>query len=248
MLRDLINFRLMGDPKKLLKTINPSESYLFDAATRIYVRFRLGGTFFPPQLFYKVFCDGPVCDLGLFAPRLYTGESRSQTRSGQKDIRGFTVVENSARVGRKRFKTKMNIDHNNMNGWYVRKDNNFWRPITQIVQIELLRYHQIQKKTKKATQKCNEKRVDKTGNMCYVGNRKSMLQKQKPDITEVEFHEPDHAIVLTPVVKDSKKHADFDSEVDTILAWSDSLDIDDYAKNWTVLGTSWVSEPFFKSS
>jgi len=41
--RDLINFRLSGDPRLLLKTINPGEASLFDAATKIHIRLRLGG-------------------------------------------------------------------------------------------------------------------------------------------------------------------------------------------------------------
>ena len=36
--RDLINFRLTGDPRLLLKTINPAEACLFDAATKIHIR------------------------------------------------------------------------------------------------------------------------------------------------------------------------------------------------------------------
>ena len=52
--RDLIRFRLVGEPRELLKTINPSESRLFDAAAGVHVRFRLGGVAFPPTMFYKV--------------------------------------------------------------------------------------------------------------------------------------------------------------------------------------------------
>jgi len=72
--KDLISFRLTGDPKSLLKTINPTEAILFDKSTKIHVRFRLGGRSFPPGLFYKVYTSGAISDVGSFAPRDYAGE------------------------------------------------------------------------------------------------------------------------------------------------------------------------------
>jgi hypothetical protein len=58
--------RERGDPRELLKSINPREAQLADAASGIHVRFRLGGTVFPPLVFYKIFTHIAV-----------TGECRS---------------------------------------------------------------------------------------------------------------------------------------------------------------------------
>ena len=58
--RDLIHFRERGDPKELLRSINPREAQLADAAAGIHVRFRLGGTVFPPLVFYKIYTHRPV--------------------------------------------------------------------------------------------------------------------------------------------------------------------------------------------
>jgi len=58
--RDLIHFRERGDPRELLKSINPREAQLADAASGIHVRFRLGGTVFPPLVFYKIYTHRPV--------------------------------------------------------------------------------------------------------------------------------------------------------------------------------------------
>jgi hypothetical protein len=52
--------REQGDPKALLKCINPAEAALVDAAAGVHVRFRLGGTTFPPLVFYKVYTHRPV--------------------------------------------------------------------------------------------------------------------------------------------------------------------------------------------
>ncbi|PNH00894.1 hypothetical protein TSOC_013259, partial [Tetrabaena socialis] len=74
--RDLIRFRERGDPRELLKVINPREAQLVDAASGIHVRFRLGGTVFPPLVFYKIFTHRPVTDIGAFGPRDYANEVR----------------------------------------------------------------------------------------------------------------------------------------------------------------------------
>ena len=36
------------------------------------MRFRLGGMHFPPTIYYKIFTNAPVCDVGSFAPKDYT--------------------------------------------------------------------------------------------------------------------------------------------------------------------------------
>lgn len=61
--RNVINFRLGGDPRLLLRTINPGEAGLFDRASGVHVRFRLGGYSFPPSIYYKV-CNAKVDCLG----------------------------------------------------------------------------------------------------------------------------------------------------------------------------------------
>jgi hypothetical protein len=60
-----------GTPYDLLKSINPSEASLLDAASRCHVRFRLGGSKFPPLIYYKIFSHGGVVDINAFAPRDY---------------------------------------------------------------------------------------------------------------------------------------------------------------------------------
>lgn len=69
--KDLINFKQKGSPYDLLKSINPSEASLLDAASRCHVRFRLGGSKFPPLIYYKIFSHGGVVDINAFAPRDY---------------------------------------------------------------------------------------------------------------------------------------------------------------------------------
>lgn len=68
--------REQGDPKQLLKCINPREADLMDAAAGVHVRLRLGGETFPPMIYYKIFTRRPVADVCSFGPRNYSQELR----------------------------------------------------------------------------------------------------------------------------------------------------------------------------
>jgi hypothetical protein len=112
--KDLINFRNKGSPHELLKSINPGEAYLMDAASKCHVRFRLGGTKFPPLIFYKIFVHGGVTDINAFAPRDYM---QMKKEVGKQSINvHFDKGEND-----------------NHSGWYMRFENNGWRPINDKV-------------------------------------------------------------------------------------------------------------------
>ncbi|CAN0229488.1 unnamed protein product, partial [Laminaria digitata] len=74
--RNVIGFKLAGDPRLLLRAINPGEAALFDRAAGVHVRFRLGGYTFPPSIYYKVYTHQPVADIGSFAPRAYVEDAR----------------------------------------------------------------------------------------------------------------------------------------------------------------------------
>lgn len=52
--------REAADPRQLLRGINAPEAALMDPAAGLHVRFRLGGSSFPPILLYKVFTHRPI--------------------------------------------------------------------------------------------------------------------------------------------------------------------------------------------
>ncbi|KAJ3260109.1 hypothetical protein HK103_001185 [Boothiomyces macroporosus] len=70
--RDLIKIRENGDPANMLRYINPREANIIDKSLAIHVRFRLGGTKFPPTIYYKIFVHKNLVDINAFAPRNYT--------------------------------------------------------------------------------------------------------------------------------------------------------------------------------
>jgi hypothetical protein len=138
--RDLITFRNAGDPKVMLKAINPLEAHLIDAAAGIHVRFRLGGHQFPPTIYYKMFTHSALCDVGAFAPRDYTavGQAPSAMDGHNKHRQRDLIDKRSIRVGSAFFGTKHvgGATDPNQAGWYRRTTNNGWRPVTVKVLAE----------------------------------------------------------------------------------------------------------------
>ncbi|KAI9355624.1 hypothetical protein DFJ73DRAFT_824427 [Zopfochytrium polystomum] len=111
--RDLIRFRERGDPGKLLKFVNPNEAKLIDSASGIHVRFRLGGTTFPPTIYYKIFVHQNLVDMNAFSPRDYTQESAKAPLPRILFSKIGPLPPNGPENG----------------GWYQRRENNGWRPI-----------------------------------------------------------------------------------------------------------------------
>lgn len=72
--KNLILNNLKGAPADILKVIVPRESFLLDRASGVHVRFRLGGSVFPPKILFKIFTHRPLCDVNSFAPRDYSKE------------------------------------------------------------------------------------------------------------------------------------------------------------------------------
>lgn len=110
-----------GDPSILLKSINPLEAKLFDAAAKVHLRFRLGGDRFPPLIYYKVYTHGPVCDIGSYAPRNYAKIKRNI----KKEQLDMTQVNKAYPLTEEQLEAEINDA-----GWYVRQENNGWRPVT----------------------------------------------------------------------------------------------------------------------
>jgi len=167
-LRELIVFRNTGDPKMLLRTINPTEASLFDKATKIHLRFRLGGTVFPPTLYYKIFTRSPIADIGSFAPRDYTrpvvdpDEVHNVARLSQGEFP--STIQGTVKVGGSMFQTTATVNAREraaihaadgdlgQEGWYERSENNGWRAVTVRATDELKR---DSVETRPAVKSCN---------------------------------------------------------------------------------------------
>lgn len=65
------------------------------AAAGVHVRFRLGGSCFPPLLFYKIYTHRPVADIGTFGPRNYACEALMSAAAVHNRCKGRAAPESS---------------------------------------------------------------------------------------------------------------------------------------------------------
>ena len=129
--RELIKNRLHGEPADLLRVIAPGESYLLDKAAGVHIRFRLGGSIFPPKIYYKIYTHRPLCDINSFAPRYYSKEKPAgtfQMHNHESSIPEHVRRQSSIRVGSSVFGTLITTKDDK--NWYQREENNEWRPIS----------------------------------------------------------------------------------------------------------------------
>jgi len=218
--RDLIRFREAGDPRSFLRSINPRETELIDAAAGTFVRFRLGGITFPPLIYYKIFTHRTVADVGSFAPRDY---------AHQYEPANVMVAENNhPKPGEA---ASWDVD-----GWYQRVENNGWRPVSERVMLHedpiavltashKLDFHHLA--TKRREDKDLVRRRKKRAWMMklYSEGLKKGGGEDGPN-DGVDDDEDDL------------------EDADDLLNWSMGLDYDAYMSEWGTLATSFPSDAF----
>ncbi|KAL5040302.1 hypothetical protein BDV3_006587 [Batrachochytrium dendrobatidis] len=111
--RNLIKYSEQGNPKRLLKFINPKEAQYVDDSLGTHIRFRLGGHIFPPTIYYKVFVHKSIVDMNAFSPRNYTDEKIKTITPRQRFHKGYILSPPSE-----------------SEEWYQRFENNEWRPVS----------------------------------------------------------------------------------------------------------------------
>lgn len=249
--KTLIQFRMKGDPRDLLRTINPNEASFIDKASNIHVRFRLGGENFPPLIYYKIYVHSGICDLNSFAPRDYTA-IRKVTK---KAVVNITLETDEVK--------KMD------EGWYERYDNNGWRPITDNIlmpfdKVELqtaskpVTYHYDKNKRKELTAK--QKRAKK---LRWLRKLYSDAKRQEEELIQ-ENQDIDKDSTLEHLLSVSKEEPkqvikdeenpfnnqdlleldedEFENQVNKLIEWTDTLDFDKYMNHWYTLATSAPTE------
>eukprot|EP00760_Papus_ankaliazontas_P034704 PhM_4_TR7421/c0_g1_i1/m.37431 len=232
---DLIRFRERGDPKLMLRCINPLESGLFDSASGLHVRFRLGGSQFPPTVYYKIFVHGNVADVGAMAPKDYV-------RVRQRKAADCTRNNKSSQRGPQ-----------DRTGWYRRDDFNNWRPVNDSV---LRNAEQIVKRletqhlaSSKALPESSQfhysklKREDDRHRKVKQRRRdwlvqlytQEQLEKQTGALTsDVRGETAQHAQHLFGKLSDE----DIDREVQRLVQWTHDLDFAKYRSDWLSNATS----------
>lgn len=127
-----------------------------DPAAGLHVRMRLGGSTWPPLVFYRICTHRPVADINAFAPRDY---ARERQEEAERQTRAMAAVVEVLKVEgelRRYIKPDGTVGYRDVTvrrsstrpapspspaagltpllspvwqGWYQRVENNPWRPI-----------------------------------------------------------------------------------------------------------------------
>ncbi|KAI8825617.1 uncharacterized protein EV422DRAFT_133570 [Fimicolochytrium jonesii] len=259
---DMIKFRLRGDPKRLLKFINPQEAALIDASMGAHVRFRLGGKSFPPTIFYKVYVHKALIDMNAFSPRDYTSAESKQALP----VKLFDKIGPAPGMAL-------------FNGWYRRVENNGWRPVSDKIleedsdlaqeKTKTIPYHHLKLRRRQEVERSRRQRkLNWLRKLYYEGRRTfpttsttATKAAERPSSLTPRATDPHQARPLTgdedaeatvtasrilpptPMTERSLEAAlEAELEPDFLITWTRALDFDGYVRDWCGLATSGLSE------
>jgi len=242
--KEAINFRYEGDPRQMLKCVNPREAALLDAAGGFHVKFRLAGDTFPPRIYYKIFTHNPVIDLGASSPKDYT---KACVKKPEANL-----------IHNKQLHLPLPLHHSlaeNQQRWYQRTENNGWRPVSDRLLFRLdgdqIQWESSQKKTYSHHNKLRKKqdlmRTKKRRKVEWLRKMYGMGMLQPKQ--EVAARAGDIRGQVKRAVEGILETADSSGsdaveewEVDELLDWTTTLNFDNYFQFWKAIGTSDVTE------
>ncbi|XP_074193220.1 protein MFI [Rhinolophus sinicus] len=226
--KSVINIRRQGEPRQIVRYINPKEAELLDAAAGVHVRFRLGGVKFPPEIYYKIFTQRHVEDLCANSPRDYTKLAAKYTSHVKSD----------------------NLQEEDRSGWYRRIENNGWRPVsdrfwvsTEDVMVgnkKESKFHFSKLKRRQDMEKKRKNRkIEWMKQMYYTG---SLQAKSTNSETTDLIYKATEGLIRT--IEDGGIDSVMDWEVDEVLNWTNTLNFDEYIADWKEIATSNSSANF----
>ncbi|CAI9736730.1 Hypothetical predicted protein [Octopus vulgaris] len=113
--KDILNFKNCGNPALMLQCINPIEADLLDAASGNKVRFRLGGSSFPPNVYYKIYTERNIIDVCAISPKNYCTNNMKLPLALHSNNKQYDIFL---------------APKNDMSDWYRRTENNGWRLVS----------------------------------------------------------------------------------------------------------------------
>ncbi|XP_053780192.1 protein MFI isoform X1 [Desmodus rotundus] len=226
--KSLINIRRQGEPRQIVRYINPKEAELLDAAAGVHVRFRLGGVKFPPEIYYKIFTERHIEDLCANSPRDYTKLSAKYASHIKSD----------------------NVQEEDHSGWYRRIENNGWRPVsdrfwmsTEDVMLgdkKECKFHFSKLKRRQDMEKKRKiRKIEWMRQMYYAG---SLEAKSTNNKTLGLIHTATKGLIRS--IEDGGIDSVMEWEVDEVLNWTNTLNFDEYIANWKEIATSNSSANF----
>ncbi|KXS22007.1 hypothetical protein M427DRAFT_161690 [Gonapodya prolifera JEL478] len=242
--RHIIALHAHSPASSLMRILNPRErDLLLDPAAPVHVRFRLGGDSFPPQVYYKVFVEGAVCDLGGFAPRDYVRDV------GVKQQLPAVLFNKTPHGKGGAMVTAEHPAASAQNGWYLRTTNNGYRPVPSKLLNDGLRdpvaestaaaakvsYHHVKLvRRREIERKKREKRMEWWRRVYGVvvgdlGVGVGGLDRRHTPGSSVKRRKSagNSAAGVEPVPPDLPED---------LVHWTRGLDFDDYSKRWYNIG------------
>uniref|UniRef100_A0A8D0HJY5 Chromosome 11 open reading frame 65 n=1 Tax=Sphenodon punctatus TaxID=8508 RepID=A0A8D0HJY5_SPHPU len=208
--KQLIDFRGFGEPRQLMRCINPREAEFLDAAAGVHIRFRLGGTKFPPNIYYKIFTHRPIVDMCANSPKDYAKHSAKEQPPG----------ESHGKIGK-----------DECSGWYKRIENNGWRLLSiRLNDTKEMEFHYSKLKRKQEIEQKRKRRkiewMKKIPLSLFTGYYSGKLQVNTTDpIAICLIQRAAQGIINSAETKGPDDVMEW--EVDEMLKWTNSLNFEE---------------------
>ncbi|XP_043960171.1 protein MFI-like isoform X2 [Gambusia affinis] len=208
------------DPSLLLRTVNPQEAELLDAAAGVYIQFRLGGVSFPPQIYYKIFTYRPIVDIGANSPKDYHQLQRMKYLTEKRD----PTLQSTDRTG-----------------WYQRVENNNWRlfscksiikeePIDGFV-TKKIDFHPSKMQRIQDVRKWKKRKKIEWLKRMYKEGREEALEEQSDQSDLLTMERKTMKDVMSSI-EDKGEDEILDWELDEHLTWTNSFNFEEYMEEW----------------
>ena len=189
------------------------------------MRFRLGGSQFPPVVYYKVFLRSSVTDIGAFAPRDYT--------MGKPTQHYLLLKHNSSCRDDQRQRVLREVTQEvDKSHWYQRFENNGWRPIANkhlqqndfvVTSTALKRIPNFQYSSEKRKKYVADKRNRRKERWMMHMYRAAATERGESTEASNTSHENVDEIL---------------DQEDAMETWLKNLNFEEYIADWSSLATS----------
>ncbi|XP_068565770.1 protein MFI-like isoform X2 [Cebidichthys violaceus] len=220
--KELISHCDQRDPRAILKAVNPREAELLDGAAGVFIRFRLGGITFPPNIYYKIFTHRPITDLCASSPRDYTQPGLKKPVPRQTN-NGWPLMQEDR------------------SGWYQRMENNSWRLFCSKA-VPMSEPKEIEAKEKVDFHYSRLQRQQDVGK--WRKKRKIEWLKQTYNQGRLQTHPVVNSAQEVMDAIEERGHEEvLDRELDELMAWTNTINFEEYMQGWRCLACSHSSEP-----
>ncbi|XP_066555296.1 protein MFI isoform X2 [Amia ocellicauda] len=212
--KHLIGFRNQGDPRLLLKYVNPKE------------------TTFPPNIYYKIYTHRPIVDMCASSPKDYTSPSAKQPLMGQLHHHGPAPQDDRSGWYRR----------TENNGWRLLsgKIALMGDTVTQDSSNRKMEFHfsKVQRR-QEVERKRKQRKIEWMKKMYEEG----ILQARTVQPDTAALVQKAAEGMMAAVDEMGPNHV-LEWEVDELLEWTNSLNFEEYMNEWKETATSSSSDSY----